>query len=161
MKNLIQGHNSKLLSVAEREVTDRPCNCRNKALCPLQGKCQVKNVIYKATVTSSKGVKHYIGSTGGEFKKRFYNHTSSFKHPQKKFSTELSKYIWKLKEKNIDYKIEWKILRKIKQRNEKLHKICQTCNLERIEIALADKRSALNRRSEMTGKCVHFQNSYF
>ena len=31
----------------------KTCNCRNKNLCPLDGKCLTNNVIYKATVTTS------------------------------------------------------------------------------------------------------------
>ena len=78
MKSIIQGHNSKILNVNEHDERNKPCNCRDKKSCPLQGRCQVRNVIYKATVTSSDGIKHYIWSTGGDFKKRSYNHVSSF-----------------------------------------------------------------------------------
>ena len=162
MKNIIQGHNSKILNNLEhKEATDEKCNCRKKDQCPLKGRCQISNVVYKATIKSATGTRHYVGSTGGPFKLRYYNHMSSFKHEKKKFSTELSKYVWKIKGKNEDYNIEWKILNKIRQNKKKIQRICQTCNLERIAIALSDKRDTLNKRSELTGKCVHFQSLYF
>ena len=44
------------------------CNCRSKSSCPLNNKCLIKNVIYKATVISNKETKEYIGSTGKTFK---------------------------------------------------------------------------------------------
>ena len=136
------------------------CNCRKKDQCPLDGNCQVENIVYKATVTSRAGVKHYVGSTGGKFKLRYYNHVSSFNKSTKKLSTELSKYVWKLKDQNLDYKINWTILNRIRQKRNRLQRICKTCNLERIAIARADKRDSLNKRSELRGNCLHFQSMY-
>ena len=76
-------------------------------------------------------------------------------------STELSNYIQKLFNEKEKYEIKWKILRKIRQTNETIQKICTTCNLERLEIALANHKELLNRRSELFGKCVHYQRCYF
>ena len=46
------------------------CNCKAKTNCPIKGEYQLKNVIYRATVTSnSKDVSQYIGSTSKHFKK--------------------------------------------------------------------------------------------
>ena len=45
------------------------------------------------------------------FKERYANHTSSFRHKKDSNKTELSKHIWKLKEKNQDYTIKWSILK--------------------------------------------------
>jgi hypothetical protein len=59
MKNMewiIMNRNRQLLQ-QHVGVTDpqpsRPCNCRprDRANCPLQGKCQMKSVVYKATVS--------------------------------------------------------------------------------------------------------------
>ena len=36
---------------------------------PLNNKCLVESVIYKATITSDNETKNYLGSTGGTFKK--------------------------------------------------------------------------------------------
>jgi hypothetical protein len=40
-------------------------------------------------------------------------------------------------------------------------RICSTCNLEKLEIALADKRSLLNKRAELSSSCPHFRKKYF
>ena len=72
------------------------CNCRNKNLCPLKNKCLTKNLIYKATVTTKKEIKEYVGSTGGTCKTKWYGHIRGMK-VHKENSTKLSKCIWKLK----------------------------------------------------------------
>ena len=43
----------------------------------------------------------YVGHTEGEFKSRYYCHTSSFKLSKYRNATELSKYIWQLKESKV------------------------------------------------------------
>ena len=63
MKQIIQSHNRKLLRT-DSTVDDCKCLKKNKHKCPLPGKCNTENVIYKATVTSDNCVKTYIGSTG-------------------------------------------------------------------------------------------------
>ena len=98
IKMIIHGQNKNTLSNIEKTEntdTEKPlCNCRNKSLCPLKSKCLTKNVIYKATVTTKKEIKQYVGSTGGTFKTRWYSHNSDMK-VYKENGTELSKYIWK------------------------------------------------------------------
>ena len=165
VKSVIQSHNKKILTkdLKIREKSEKTCNCQNKkkAECPLSGNCVVENVIYEATVTTPHAEKKYVGSTGGFFKKRWYKHISDFNNKKQRLSTELSKYIWKLKDDKTDFKIKWKILRKIRQKGETIKKVCTTCNLEKLEIALADKRKCLNKRSELVGKCIHYQRLYF
>ena len=48
--------------------------------------------------------------TENTFYERHQNHKSSFKHKSKESDTELSKHIWKLKEKGLSFTLEWKIL---------------------------------------------------
>ena len=55
---------------------------------PLSGKCLQENVINKATITSQAETKECIGSTGGQFKKRWYAHISDIKNENNK-GTEL------------------------------------------------------------------------
>ena len=45
----------------------------------------------------------YIGSTGRQFKSRFYEHTQSFRNTKKKESTRLSKFIHKIENRNVDW----------------------------------------------------------
>ena len=66
------------------------------------------------TREDNQQIETYVGHTAGPFKVRYYNHTSSFRNPEHKHSTELSKYIWLLKQSNIQYSIRWKILKKCK-----------------------------------------------
>ena len=122
MKSKIQSHNRRILSNNKKTNTTILCNCREKNTCPLNGKCKIANVIYEAKVITKDSEKKYIGSTGGEFKSRFYGHTSSFKHEEKKSATELSKHIWSLKEQNNTYKIKWKILEKISESDGTIRK---------------------------------------
>ena len=90
------------------------CNCRSHDKCPLDGKCLIKPIVYQATVTTNdnKPDQTYVGLTANAFKTRFTNHKASFTSAKKKYSTEFSKYIWQLKEKNIDHEIKWRILRR-------------------------------------------------
>ena len=126
---------------------------------PLSNKCLIKNVIYKATVTSNKEIKEYIGSTGNTFKSRWYNHNHSF-NTYKENSTELAKYIWFLKNNNINYNIKWNIIHHIGEVRS-IHNICSTCSLEKLEIAKANRRNNLNKRYELFANCPHFKKLYF
>ena len=40
---------------------------------------------------------------------RFNNHKNSFRHWESEKDTELSKYIWELKDKHAEYQIRWSI----------------------------------------------------
>jgi hypothetical protein len=90
------------------------------------------NIIYKATVktNNTNDTKHYIGMTATTFKERYANHTSSFRHKKYSNKTELSKYIWKLKENNQNYTIKWSILK---------HAISYTRGSKRCNLCLEEK----------------------
>ena len=79
--------------------------------CPLQKKCLTKGVVYKAEIKTKEDreTKEYIGMTANDFKVRYQNHIKSFKHKRYEFDTELSKYVWKLKNAGKDYGIKWSI----------------------------------------------------
>ena len=72
------------------------------AECPLDNKCLTTNIVYKAVVSAPhKPDKKYFGIAETSFKDRFRNHTRDFRHKKYVNSTELSKYMWKLKEEKI------------------------------------------------------------
>ncbi len=100
-KSIISKHNTRIAgrSKPQCEVID-PCTCSDKNTCPLQEKCMTKDIVYKATITRSNtnSTKHYIGMTASTFKERYRNHIKSFNHKRYSNDTELSKYIWKLKD---------------------------------------------------------------
>ena len=52
LKNMINGHNRDLFDSYDQP--DLKCNCRVPSACPVDGKCQTKNVIYRASVTCNK-----------------------------------------------------------------------------------------------------------
>ena len=163
IKSIISGHNKKLLNM--NNDPKPTCNCRVKTNCPVEGKCQHKNVIYSATVThGSNDIKEYIGSTSRRFKKRFYEHKSSFpsdtKQSKPRNCTELANYLWKLRGNNIQYKIKWNILHHTKTSINPLS-LCTLCNLERSEIAKADRRRSLNKRNELITQCPHRPTKFF
>ena len=54
--------------------------------------------------------KKYFGIAGTSFKDRFRNHTRDFRHKKYVNSTELSKYLWQLKDNNY-HKMEYNVNR--------------------------------------------------
>ena len=102
-------------STTKHTNDSRPCNCRSHNQCPMQGNCLQANVVYKAdiTATDNNETKTYIGVTANEFKTRFRNHTKSINSKKYQNETELSKYIWQLRDSNRPHKIKWGIIKKI------------------------------------------------
>ena len=96
IKSIIQSHNKAILHQKENDI-EKPCNCRVKGSCPLNGKCLVERSIYEATVTCEDdplyGQKVYIGLAEPPFKQRFGTHKTSFNHEKYEKETELSKEI--------------------------------------------------------------------
>ena len=164
MGSIIKSHNSKILRTGQPQEKEpaKTCNCpkTRKDQCPLQQQCMTANVIYKATVSTSSGDMNYIGSTGRSFKTRFSEHTHSLRHKESSLSTTLSKHVWKARDRGETPTIKWSLIHKA-PKPRGAQRICTLCNLERIEIAAAERRRSLNKRSELTGKCRHFASFYF
>ena len=165
IKSIIQAHNRKIMEKEDvkTNTTAITCNCRKKEECPLGGgNCRQENIIYKAVVSSELETMEYIGSSGNSLKQRVGAHKTTFNHEKYRNSTRLSSYIWKLKDRNAIYKIKWSIIEKIGKLNNGGKKmLCITCNLERLAIASADRKKALNKRSELTGNCPHKRSHFF
>ena len=158
MKQIITRHNSKILKMSEQNNGDR-CNCQKsrKGECPLPGKCAATCVIYQATVTTSEAVPkvdYYIGMTGDPFKKRFKNHEKSFNHEQYRTETALSGFIWDLKEKNIGYDVQFRIVDRAPSFNP-LTGICNLCTLERYYLIFKPDMATINDQNEFTKPCRH------
>ena len=153
MKAIIQNHNAKITNASATEK-DRPCNCRKKDSCPVNGECCTKTVVYHATTNVNGNEAHYIGSTEGEFKTRFNGHTQSFKSEAKKTSTTLAQFVW---DNNLNPKpsITWSILKKV-QKLRAGSKICSVCSTEKLLILKHLKDPGyLNKRNELAKKCPH------
>jgi hypothetical protein len=154
MQSVISAHNSKVTRPREEDV-EPGCNCRGGSVsCPLQGKCQTKSLVYKATVSSQEGLRSYLGQASSTFKLRYNNHKNSFINPTKEHSTALSTYSWNLSRRGVDHTVAWSTvsLAKPYRRGEK---VCQLCLMEKVLIVRSDRAESLNKRTEVMMKCRH------
>ena len=112
MKAVISSHNKNMLAqdgaTAAPLQQPRMCNCKNIPECPLQGNCLKENVVYQSTVVTETTTENYVG-LASNFKKRYRNHQTSFSHPSKRTETELSKYIWDLKDQKKSFRAKWRV----------------------------------------------------
>ena len=130
---------------------------REKEECRLEGKCRVNAVIYKSIVSATGFPnKVHLGTAEGEFKKRFYNHNSSFKNELKMNDTTLAKHVWDLKLKhNVTPTLKWCILKCVAPYSN-ITKKCRLCLQEKFEIlSYPNPHELLNKRSELVSKCCH------
>ena len=98
--------------------------------------------------------KTYIG-LAEDFKARYRNHLKSFRNEIYEKETELSKYIWQLKRSNINFNINWKILKKTTGFNP-ISRSCTLCLAEKLAIcSFPNKNNLINKRSELISKCRH------
>ena len=150
------------LSLKSSELTantgkdNKTCNCRQKNTCPLNRNCLQSSVVYQATVTRQDNniTETYVGLTENDFKTRYRNHTASFRHAKHRNSTELSKYIWTLKDNNINFFISWRILSSslpYKSSNKR----CNLCLKEKFLIICRPELSSLNKQNELVSSCRH------
>ena len=158
--NIIKKHNRVILN-SKPTISEDGCNCREKNRCPLENKCLITGIIYKANVTSDSenSGRNYIGLTEGTFKKRFYGHQLSFKDRKYLKSSELSKHIWKVKDQGRSYRISWRVKNKATPYINGT-KRCDLCLFEKLCILKANKSSLLNKKSELILKCRHENKVY-
>ena len=155
IKTIISNHNK--AEINKSTHTDdqmKNCNCRKSSTCPMDGNCNMESIIYQAEVTTSTTKETYIGLCDTAFKLRYRNHVCSFRNERYKHATELSKYIWNLKDKNIKYHIKW---RKVKQARSysNITKKCNLCLWEKFFILCKPEMSTLNSRNELISCCRH------
>ena len=158
MGRIISMHNNKILNGKRKEDT-KSCNCK-KYECPLKNEkssCRTKGVVYEATIETDAEKRHYVGLTANEFKERWYRHEHDFRKREKCESTELSKYVWQLKNNNIAYNIKWKILKKVAELKNG-SRMCRLCTME-AAIIMKNRAGQLNKRTEIMNKCRH-RNKY-
>ena len=94
MKKVINSHN-KYVASKKDQVNQNPNTC------PLDNKCLTSKIVYSVEIITDDQQlsKFYLGICGTECKTRFNNHKKSFRHRENEKDTELSKYIWELKDK--------------------------------------------------------------
>ena len=155
----IIGQRNKQVLLSSADTETPPCNCRNKRDCPLEGKCRIKCVIYKASVCTPNGkTMSYYGCCETDFKARYYNHKQSLKTSSKRHQTELSRLVWQFKDKGRIPVVKWSIVCNAKPYSSgAMH--CQLRLAEKLIILWADPDTTLNKRSELVAKCRH-RNKY-
>ena len=133
------------------------CTCPNskKLECPLRGRCKDRNLIYMAEVTDEDNhtVESYVGSTSTTFKEKFGVNKQSFKNRNTN-KTVLSRYIWSLKDKGHNFHIKYRIVAKARPYDPKF-KQCGLCIKEATVIITQPQLATLNKRNELTSKCLH------
>ena len=155
VKSIISSHNKSVIRKSTNSDKDKKnCDCRKPEICPMDGNCNVESIIYQAEVTSQTTKETYIGLCDTAFKLRYRNHTSSFRNERYRNATELSKHVWNLKDKNIQYNIKW---RKIKQARSysNVAKKCNLCLWEKYFILCKPEMSSLSNRNELVSCCRH------
>ena len=151
LSSIISSHNKILL---RPRITEYGCNCRTTENFPLQNHCVTPNIICRADVgnNANKGTKIYFGLAETYFKAEFANHNKDFNHGQYKKSTELSKYIWLLKEDKITSRIRWKIVEKVYGRRKINY--CPLCLAEKLHlIEYFNDNQILNKKNEFISGC--------
>ena len=68
--------------------------------------------------------------------------------------TSLSKYIWSLKRKKIDFEMKWKILERA-QPFSPVSEICNLCTTEKYYIVFEPQEATINQLDEINGPCLH------
>ena len=155
IKTIINNHNNAEIAKSKSTEVDRKnCNCRKTTTCPMDGNCNNESIIYQAEVTTPNTRETYIGLCDTTFKLRYRNHIRSFKNEQYRRATELSKYIWNLKDQNIKYNIKWKNIKQARSYSN-VNKKCNLCLWEKYFIICHPNMATLNKRSELTSHCRH------
>ena len=152
VRNIISKHNGKVIRGDSNNPP--PCNC-DPEMCPVDGKCQATGVIYQATVKHQiDKVDKYIGLTARKFIERHTEHMRNFENRNPKNSTSLSRKIWDLQRRNIQYELKWVILQNAKPYQPGSRQ-CQLCLTEIFYILFKPEETTLNSREEVMNKCRH------
>lgn len=157
ISRIISSHNKKVLSNNQNPTTNDPaCNCRKNNICPLQGNCLEKNVIYQCHIKSTINDpgKFYIGLTGNTFKDRWNTHKYTLRHEDATSHTQLSNYYWDLKRSGVtDPILSWEIIDQAASYKNGT-KTCNLCLAEKFHI-ITSKRKLVNKKTELVSKCRH------
>ena len=95
-----------------------------------------------------------MGQTVPEWKGRWANYKSDFAINSRRYSTELSKHIWQIKERGNSWKIEWRFLVNATEYNLEKRR-CDICQREKESILRIPDKIAINRRREIFKRCHH------
>ena len=127
-------------------------NTNKKDNCLLDRKFLVECIVYEATVSTTSQTNTYFGSAEGDFESRYNNHTFSFWISRYKHRAELSKHIWSLQDRNIEFSLKWRIKTKVMPYKCGSWK-CDLCLAEKVAIARFEGAGLLNKRTVLLSKC--------
>ena len=156
MKNIdsiISGHNHNILNAKQKSFG---CNCGKKDSCPINGECLTPKAMYRADISNeaNNNQKFYFGLAETTFKERYNNHKRDVKHIKYQYTTELTKYIWNLKNNSIKYNIQWKAVDKVY--GDANSTMCKLCLTEKLWIINhINDNDILNKNSKLVSKCTH------
>ena len=153
MQAIINKHNKKLTRIDTKPNPQDQCNCRDEGQCPIDNNCLTSGLIYKAQAKTDDTTKNYIGLTEGTFRQRFTQHKHSFRHRSYLSTTELSKYIWQLRDGSKDFSFKWSIICRARPYSN-ITKRCYLCTAEKLTIINSQPDELLNKRSELISKLV-------
>ena len=133
-------------------------NCKSQSHCPMNGLCNLDNIVYQAIIYPKENINDrnsYNGVSSTYWKIRYGNHQFSFSPEHQKNQTALSTHNWGLKNKGLTPDIQWSILK----RSNTIKSFDSRCNLcleEKIHILLVpEPKKLLNKRSELIARCRH------
>jgi hypothetical protein len=90
-------------------------------------------------------------------KKRLGNHKKLFKHEKYAHDTTLRSYIWKLKDRNLDFDIKWKLMARATPFSP-VTNVFYLCTRETYFILIRPETATINSRNEINSHCRHKQS---
>ena len=113
-------------------------------------------IVYKAEVGTNDVInelstKVNFGNSETEFTFKYNNHTMSFRNRTHENDSDLSKFIWSLKDQNKEFDIKWSIFKKSSR-----SKSCNLCLLKKLVISnFKEKERLLNKWLDLVSKRRH------
>ena len=154
MGNILSSQNkSKISSDTVNPQSEYNCNCCQNP-CPLQGKCNAKDIIYQATIINTPDEHIYLGSTSNKFIRRFPVHKGLFTNQNSRNHTALSKMVWQLRSEGHDPKVKFKIFKQSRSAST-CEARCNLCLDEKRLISDFQHQNFFNSRSEIFTACKH------
>ena len=156
-KNISQkiiSHNNEIINEFHNRVNNNninskkiECNCKSRSDCPMNGLCNLDNVVYQAIIYPKEDIndrKSYTGVSSTNWKIRYGNHKFSFSHEHQKIKLHYLNIIgdWKIK----GY-IQWSILKR-SNTSKSFDSRCNLCLEKKMNILLfPEPKKLLNKRS--------------
>ena len=153
MSSTILSHISELLQEKPTPATPSTlCNCKKNTTCRLNGECCNKFLLYKAELICNNVTKYYYGLCETTFKTRYKNHKHTFRHQEKRHSTELSKACWNAIETGKHPNVKWNTEKRTRPDQNGSNR-CNLCFEEEIAILPGNPANTHNQRTKLVSKC--------